>query len=424
MIIITPALRLFSLILLLGVFLLLPAGGNSQEQPATQTPAAPQPLILVHYMPWYASKPVSGTWGWHWTMNHFNPDELTPRGLPSAATHNPPLLGLYDSGDPDLLEAHVLLMKLAGIDGVIIDWYGTAEFNDYASIHRNTQLLIKQIKRAGLCYAICYEDQSVKHRAEKQGLTPAQALEQGAADVAWLAENAFSDTAYVRLGNRPILPVFGPQFFDREQLAQLLAPLNPQPILFGLPHLVKDKGVEGVLTWPPVSGGKVITRDVWREYLTKNYQRLLQGQPVLGLAFPGFRDIYKEAGLHESYGSIDPTQGATFAETLDLARKSQTPIIQIATWNDFGEGTVIEPSVDYGYWFLEYLQQQFPKTAAVSPADLQLPVMLYHLRKAASGDNAKLAQLDHAAAQLFTGQTTEAGVILRALVAEKQLPTP
>ena len=29
--------------------------------------------IMVHYMPWYQSQPVSGFWGWHWHMNHFRP---------------------------------------------------------------------------------------------------------------------------------------------------------------------------------------------------------------------------------------------------------------------------------------------------------------------------------------------------------------
>ena len=36
--------------------------------------------IMVHYMPWYSSKPFSAQWGWHWTMNHFNPDKVTKGG--------------------------------------------------------------------------------------------------------------------------------------------------------------------------------------------------------------------------------------------------------------------------------------------------------------------------------------------------------
>ena len=39
--------------------------------------AAERKLILAHYMPWYETKAVSGQWGWHWTMNKFQPDKVT-----------------------------------------------------------------------------------------------------------------------------------------------------------------------------------------------------------------------------------------------------------------------------------------------------------------------------------------------------------
>ena len=35
--------------------------------------------------------------------------------------------------DPAVLEYHVLLMKLGGIDGVIVDWYGQDNYYDYLS---------------------------------------------------------------------------------------------------------------------------------------------------------------------------------------------------------------------------------------------------------------------------------------------------
>jgi len=41
--------------------------------------AAPKP-VLVHYMPWYVAKPYSASWGWHWTMNHYNPDIMDGSG--------------------------------------------------------------------------------------------------------------------------------------------------------------------------------------------------------------------------------------------------------------------------------------------------------------------------------------------------------
>src|SRR5579859_1780268 len=80
--------------------------------------------VLAHYMPWYVAPPYSGNWGWHWTMNHFNPTTYASSGERQIASWYYPAIGPYDSADPAVLEYHVALMKLAGLDGVIVDWYG------------------------------------------------------------------------------------------------------------------------------------------------------------------------------------------------------------------------------------------------------------------------------------------------------------
>ena len=79
-------------------------------------------------------------------MNTFNPDR-TVKGRRQIASHFYPLIGPYDSNDPHGLEYHLLLMKLSGIDGVIVDWYGLHDFRDYLMLHRNTQHLVKQVER-------------------------------------------------------------------------------------------------------------------------------------------------------------------------------------------------------------------------------------------------------------------------------------
>ena len=86
---------------------------NAVEPPIGDS--GPQRLILAHYMPWYVAKPHSRAWGWHWTMNHFDPEKIKG-GKRQIASHFYPLIGPYDSGDPHVLEYHLLTMKLAGID--------------------------------------------------------------------------------------------------------------------------------------------------------------------------------------------------------------------------------------------------------------------------------------------------------------------
>src|SRR5437867_7906802 len=97
----------------------------AHQSPSRATPPARR-FLMAHYMPWFEAAPNRQSFGWHWTMNHYHP-ERAAGSKPEIASHYFPLLGLYDSDDPNTLECHALLMKLAGIDGVFIDWYGTEE---------------------------------------------------------------------------------------------------------------------------------------------------------------------------------------------------------------------------------------------------------------------------------------------------------
>lgn len=376
----------------------------------------PQPLVLAHYMPWFASREVSGKWGWHWTMDHFNPDRFSWDGERQVASEYYPLLGAYDSGDEHVLETQVLLMKFAGVQGVILDWYGIRDVKDFAMVHRNSQRLIPILKKAGLKFAICFEDQSLAQATQGKPLSPEQQWDGARDALQWLDQNWFSDDSYVRQDGRPVLLVFGPQQVQGEQWKTLRDGLKSRPLIFGLPHLSKPSGLDGLFAWIPVADGKTVPPVKWRGDLEQLYGRRLAGENVVAVAFPGFQDVYQKAGLHASYGRIESKDGATFRETLNLALKSNAPLLQLATWNDHGEGTAIEPTRANGYRYLEILQ------AATNPAgenmkkftlnDLRLPVQLHQLRRRSQNDPELAARLDHASLLLFASKCTEAEAVL------------
>lgn len=375
--------------------------------------------LLVHYMPWYASKPFSGRWGWHWTMNCFNPDREIGADRQEVASHYYPLIGPYDSGDPHVLECQVLQMKFAGIDGAIVDWYGIKDFHDYAAIHRNTQHLIDYLRKAGLKFAVCYEDQAVGKMVKGKVLKETENVAHGTVVMEWLQQNWFGDDAYLKVDGSPVMLVFGPQYFKKEQWARMTAGLLKRPRLYVLPHLSHEIEADGVFGWPPVHGGKEVPPAVWRKYLCELYARTKQGESVIMPVFPGFQDIYQEAGLHESYGHIDDRDGKTFEETLEAAWQSNCRLIQIATWNDYGEGTIIEPTMTFGYRYLEAIQdcmkRQSEKPFPFSLDDLHLPVMLYELRKQFIGDPNAMTYLDEASALMFSSKCDAARAILMKL---------
>ncbi len=362
--------------------------------PSSAVADEPDPQILAHYMPWYEAAPETKKWGWHWTMNHFDPDKVGANGRREIAGFHYPSIGPYDSGDPHVLEYHVLLMKLSGIDGVIIDWYGSRDFRDYPMIDRNTRALIPWLKKAGLSFTFCYEDQTIKHMVADKVIAASDDVAEFVGELNKLADEFFSDESWIKSGDKPVLLTFGPQHFRADAWKQALKQCKLAPKVFGMPHADKHFELEGSFAWPPVHDRGIVAPETWRSFLTRIYKD--SKKEMIPVVFPGFRDIYSDAKVQKSHGVIDERDGLTFAESLKLARETKANLIQIATWNDFGEGTIIEPTRECGLRYLEHLIET-DNNAQFQKADLILPLQLYRLRKS----NAELA--DEVAKAMFDG---------------------
>lgn len=228
-------LSLLMLLVLAGCSGAQPVPAVTDTPPASETPADPmptnttaptatatvpldipepqRPLLMAHYMPWYQTPSVSGYWGWHWTMDHFQPSLQDENGRREIASYTMPLTGPYDSSDDAVLEYQILLMKLSGIDGVIVDWYGMEDFWDYAVLNDSTQKLFLAIEQAGLQFAICYEDQTIKHRVDNKHLAIKDVYTHGQAVMQYLQDTWFNETPYLKVAGQPVLFIFGPQYF-------------------------------------------------------------------------------------------------------------------------------------------------------------------------------------------------------------------
>jgi hypothetical protein len=379
--------------------------------------------IMAHYMPWYQSQPVSGFWGWHWTMGgYFSPPT-------TYASHYHPLFGPYDSNDPHVLASQALLMKFGGIDGVIADWYGIANFWDYGLIRDAMNSFIPYIKDANLEFSICYEDATVGNMLNNGYFTPAtraMAVAHGQQVMQWLQTNYFTDPAYTKIDNRPVLLCFGPQFFTDAEWTTLFAALSPKPHFFPLQyHLISYPTRTGEFSWPGPQSGTTpssptpstkIINDLTSFYTragTYHWEHYIDG------AFPRFHDIYAEAEVGSSYGYIDDYYaafGMTYSYTFERSLQSSSDIVQIVTWNDYGEGTIIEPTEEDGYLYLEmtqelrkeYIDANFPYVAA----DLRLPVRLYTLRKENLSNPAVMTQLATVEDYLFANNLSGAKELL------------
>lgn len=364
-----------------------------------------EPLVLVHYMPWFQSPPVSEGYGFHWHLGgaSFDPFEVLENGQANIASRYYPLTGPYDTTDTTVLEYQVALMKVSGIDGVIFDWYGINNALDYAKIHESTQAMIKVLKKAGLKFLICYEDQSIGKMVEAGLFKKDMAVEYGKKTFQWMEENWFHDDAYVTFDDKPVVMCFGPQYFmDATQWDALFSVCSNRPYFISLEGH-SDGFADGSYNWFSMNGTKTIPELV--RQLQFFYDKQNEKPFLAATAFSEFYDIYAKAGL-KSYGFLDYYEGKTFNLTLNTALKAFPDIIQIATWNDYGEGTVIEPTIEHGYSELEAIQglkRGYKDSFSYSPLDLRSPLALFTAIRSSESSAAKKDFAQKALSALLTG---------------------
>lgn len=364
--------------------------------------------LLAHYMPWFEDKTTNGNnqWGIHWTMANQNPDLTDDTGKREIASHYYPLIGPYASSDKALIEYHLLLMKYSGIDGVLIDWYGTYDLNDYAKNKRNTEALLDLLGKVGLKFAIVYEDQTTE-KVKEAGLATS-ATEAAKTDMQYLQRKYFSQNTYLTQNGKPLLLTFGPRTLLTEaDWSAAFSVLSPKPEFLTLwdHQSLAGSHASGEFAWVYQSNAS----------LDNFYQnRMPHLASAMGSAYPGFKDFYGVGGWGSSMTwNIEPNHGATLRTTLEKAKQAGVQSLQLVTWNDFGEGTMLEPTLEFGYTSLETIAD-FAGTETGTSL-FELIAEMYRLRKVHAGKTEVQKQLDQAFYYLVALRPDEAETAIRAL---------
>lgn len=358
--------------------------------------------VYAHYMPWFETPTSSADkiWGQHWTMANCNPNTLLENGNRQIASNYYPIIGPYSSSDATVLNYHALLMKYSGIDGVMIDWYGTNDAKDYAANKYNTEQLVKAIERVGLTFAIVYEDQTLSVFDSQAAKTT-----QAQRDMRYLQSTFFNKTCYVKIDNKPLLMDFGPQQLQKpSEWTTAFSVLTAKPtfvVLNGFSATANGNGQnnsQGEFLWVNAN---------------PNYSNATDFSIYIGGAMPGFNDYYKKGGWGDGYTTYDSENGQLFDRQLKAAADANLKYLQISTWNDFGEGTTIEPTIEYGYQYLEKLQT-FTKID-FDKGVLESIHRWYKLTKANSQNNEKMLKLTQAFYYFIAMQPEKAEQIMETI---------
>jgi len=334
------------------------------------------PKILAHYMPWNIGPTYKSQEGnlnayighWRGDDNWRNPTQIVDGDKSLIASREYPLTGPYDGRADHLLRYQNALMKLAGIDGVIICWYSCYtniwDFGQNQTIATN---MIRIMEEANQEFAIMLEDWPMNTDAAGMGYNM-----QG--NVTWLRQNWFTKSNYIKVPNgKNLLFCFGPQH------ASTQSAVTANDIYFVSAAWYVGDWPDSKYPWPEPA-----TNLSTQEHLTYNYNAASYANSLYKVAsiWPQFWDCYKDSYPNTRYPVYQYDNGVLWQQTWEMAMATNPWAIQLVTWNDWGEGTVIEPSRERGYNELEFLQNRmreidpsFPYTAE----DLRYPLEIYKL---------------------------------------------
>jgi hypothetical protein len=388
----------------------------AKDDPATPEPEDKGPVavdksnpmkIYVHYMPWFETPETNnGNWGQHWTMSTRNPELKDENEIREIASYYYPTIGPYASSDKDVIEYHLLLMKYAGVDGLIIDWYGSHEVYDFPANKINSEAVIDMLDDVGLSFALTYEDWTLNSIVDQGAASTV--VDAAIADIDYIENNYFSLDSYIDINGDPLLTVFGPQVLQNSaEWTEVLAGISETPVLLSLWYESGDLGSNGSGEFAWVYEDNTHCENFYRN-------RVANLDLAIGGAYPGYKDYYLEGGWGDGQGwTIDHNNGATLDATLKMAQDAEIDHMQIITWNDFGEGTMIEPTLEFGFTYLEKLQT-FSGTPYTSD-EFEYILKQFQLRKSTSDISSSQNALDRSFIHFVKLETEEAKAIIDSL---------
>jgi glycoprotein endo-alpha-1,2-mannosidase len=415
----------------LVILFLLLAGGCRLAGPALPHPAdfrSSDRIVVTHYFNWFKTPDVGGSWrGWEWKGNgpQHNPDLVLTNGRRDIASVYYPLIGPYDSAQPDVVEYHMLTALAAKIDGFFIDWYGISSEEE-----KGFGTLLDAAARIGFKMCVCFEDKAMFGYGYNVR-TRDEAVRNAISNLNYVLETHGAHPAYLRIDGVPVVINFSwsepadsvkpkADGFSAAEYSRILSEVrkkNPVYFIHDYHAHIRESYwdvSDNVYPWLDVNG------DALERFYGEARQRYRARKIrfVTSLVYPGF-DNTGVWGWGDGPFITPRDNGAFYSRSWERALSNNVRFVQIATWNDFGEGATIEPTLDYGYQYLERTEKYAARLKHLPSnggAGLGIPLMIYRERQALTnmpfsdpGETAaRTSRLDRTIQRFLEGRFREA----------------
>jgi len=350
-------------------------------------PAETRVRVLAHYMPWYRAEPgadgkmIWEHWQWPGPGPRHDPKRVLENGRRDIASVYYPLIGPYDGRDADVLEYHMLSARSVGIQGFVADWYGPASYTD-----RVFTRMVEAAETYGLQLAVCLEEKAF-FPDYSRARTRADVLEVAERHIRHVLETHVSSSAYLHVNGDPVFFMFDNSWQEGALGTHALTPAEMEQVMNRLPTDILwvrthfDPAYTGVARGHFAWCGPPDYRN-WFYETVKDQWREGEFEYYVAATCPGFDDT-GVWGWGKGPRVVERRGTQAYEETWREAIAAAPNAIQIVTWNDFEEGTTIEPSEEYGFTFVD-LTEEFVAQFTQRPIyleDNQWPYRLFRLRR-------------------------------------------
>jgi glycoprotein endo-alpha-1,2-mannosidase len=304
-------------------------------------------LVLAFHYPWYAT-PYGPSKRWfHW-------EGTVKEGWIDTSTHFP-LFGAYDSADEETIEAQMLLAQHAGIDGFISSWWGKDTFED-----QTFPKILTVAERLNFRVSPYYE-------SYRPSLDPATV----AGELTYLVERYSNSSAFLKIGETPVIFVYAVQAQDREPefwievrtileekvgRVFLIGDLqNPAYVsvfdgfhIYAELDLNRAKSIYEMFSEQMNIGADALDLTEAIKEIETTGKLVLRNKLTCGTVIPG----YDDRKIRSPGTLLYRMSGETYQEYWRTVQESSVDWVLITSWNEWHEGTEVEPSVEYGFQYL------------------------------------------------------------------------
>jgi len=311
---------------------------------------APPRLVLAFYYGWYGAPEVSGKW-LHW-------EGVDAQRKHIATSTHYPALGAYDSNDPKVIEQHCQWARTAGLDGFIYSWWGIGGYEE-----KPLPRLLDAAQRHRLKVCLYYEQ--VPQPGDPRSVLP---------DLRHILREFAPHPAYLKVQGRPVLFVYG-RAMEQLSLAQWAWVLEAIRAEFppGVCAIGDSLGrsaarvFDGIHTYNPVGAlvGKPL--DAIQPTLEAHYREAIQTAGELGrIACVTIIPAYDDTKIRTPGIRTDRFGGEAYRKGWDAVLSLNPDWVLITSFNEWHEGSEIEPSVEHG-------ERELRTTAEYAPRFKRLP---------------------------------------------------